>query len=60
MWKRKLYEFAGLQRIDFKAFPPIDSSSAPGESEKLELACLRAQRPAAHPVVTERIMKCGA
>ena len=23
MWKRKLYEYAGLQRLDFKGFPPL-------------------------------------
>lgn len=27
MWKRKLYEFAGLQKFDFKAFPPMDESA---------------------------------
>ena len=23
MWKRKLYEYAGLQRLDFQGFPPL-------------------------------------
>ena len=28
MWKRKLYEYAGLQRLDFACFPPLSTEEA--------------------------------
>jgi hypothetical protein len=31
MWKRKLYEYAGLQRLDFKGFPPLPEEGAANE-----------------------------
>eukprot|EP00960_Hanusia_phi_P032702 750010-Hanusia_phi.AAC.3 len=40
MWKRKLYEFAGLQKIDFKSFPPISSDFCPQVQPKVISVCL--------------------
>mmetsp|Transcript_7773 Transcript_7773/g.18909 ORF Transcript_7773/g.18909 Transcript_7773/m.18909 type:complete len:215 (-) Transcript_7773:192-836(-) len=38
MWKRKLYEFSGVQRLDFSSFPPVtppkDGAPAPDTSAK--------------------------
>jgi len=52
MWKRKLYEYAGLQRLDFKGFPPLPEGaeeSAAASTSILDTPTTPNNTPAATP-----------